>query len=151
MPFPLYNCKQFWTRGLTMPTQTPVKHPQTHSGHHQGWVSHILGWDLSAGPLSSEALTLTMQSIDTCARRWLAVRVVGGAATRHRVSRYGGNRSKASTLSMGPTEIPEAHPQGMGDNEVMQGFVTSPSLNLVLRTQQTEKQQREDLGEQELA
>lgn len=67
------------------------------------------------------------------------------------MSRYGGNRPKASTLSMGPAEIPEAHPQGIGDNGVMQGSVTSPSLNLVLRTQQTEKQQREDLGEQELA
>ena len=52
---------------------------------------------------------------------------------------------------MGPAEIPEAHTQGIRDNEVMQGSVTSPSLNLVLRTQQTEKQQREDLGEQELA
>lgn len=58
-----------------MPTQTPMKHPQTHSGHHQGWVSHILGCDLSAGPLFSEALSLKVQSIDTHARGWPAVGV----------------------------------------------------------------------------
>lgn len=74
-----------------------------------------------------------------------------GSCHKAQGAQIGGNRPKASTLSMGPAEIPEAHTQGIRDNEVMQGSVTSPSLNLVLRTQQTEKQQREDLGEQELA
>lgn len=54
---------------------------------------------------------------------------------------------------MGPAEIPEAHPQGIGNNEVMQGSVTSPSLELWASAVDTtdRKQQREDLGEQELA
>lgn len=91
-----------------MPTQTRVKHLQTHTGHHQKWASHIPGSDLSAGPLSSGALTqVSVLSRDTHVQRQGAGRWHCHEAQG--VQRYGGNGSKASALSTRPAEVPKAH------------------------------------------